>query len=112
MKRMSSDPTTITNIILPLNQFIILIIAIVGAALAIIKYIHHQIQPLQVSKGTTDTEIKNLKENLKRAEDDITYITRLYYQEGRPAAGRMRNDIKSRNSERSETGNETGDEAT
>jgi hypothetical protein len=57
MKIMTSDPTTVTTITLPLDQFIILIIAIVGAAVGIMAYIHRQIQPLQASTSTSDTEI-------------------------------------------------------
>ena len=76
MKRMTNasapapapDPTPITTITLPIDQFFLLIIAIVGAAVGILIYIHRQVH---------NTEINNLKRNLERAEDDIDYIMRV-----------------------------------
>jgi hypothetical protein len=40
-------------------------------------------------------EIENLRDNLKKAEDDITYMFRLDYEESRRAAGKVRRDVLS-----------------
>lgn len=53
-----------------------------------------------------ETEIKSLKENLKKAEDDIKYMFRLDYEEARRAAGKVRRDLISRDTDKSKAGDE------
>lgn len=53
-----------------------------------------------------ETEIHNLKDNLKKAEDDIKYMFRLDYEEARKAAEKLRSDLISKETAKSKSGDE------
>jgi predicted amino acid-binding ACT domain protein len=77
-----------------------IIVSVVGSAVGATAWITWKM-------AKADTEIKNLRENLKKAEDDITYMFRLDHQEARKAAEKLRNDL-SKSTSQSQAGDEEG----
>jgi hypothetical protein len=64
-------------------QFISIIISIVGSAVGATSWITWKI-------AKAETEINNLKENLKKAEVQLDYMFKLSYEEALKASERLR----------------------
>ena len=73
---------------LPDWQFISIIVSIIGSVVGATAWISWKM-------SSAETEIKNLKENLKKAEDDIKYMFRLAHGEAIKSAEKLRNDLAS-----------------
>jgi uncharacterized protein (DUF697 family) len=71
---------------LPDWQFISIIVSIVGSAVGATAWI-----TWKMSKA--ETEINNLKDKVKKAEDDITYMFRLDLEESHKVAEKFRTEL-------------------
>ena len=69
-------------------QLISIILSILGSAVGVTYFLTRKITASEIN-------VKNLKEQIDKAEDDITYIFRLDLEESRRAAGKIRNELKS-----------------
>jgi hypothetical protein len=86
---------------LPDWQLVSIVVSILGSAVGATAWITWKL-------AKADTEIKNLKENLKDAEELIQYMIRLDRTESRKAAETLRNKlgVMSKGSTKSEAGDE------
>ncbi|CAN5377173.1 hypothetical protein BH18THE2_BH18THE2_25100 [soil metagenome] len=78
-------------------QFISIVVSIIGSAVGATAWITWKM-------AKADTEIKNLKDNLKKAEDDIKYMFRLSYEQAPKAAERVIRNLVSKDPDKNKEG--------
>jgi hypothetical protein len=94
-----SAPTP-TFIALPLEQFITLIVSMLGAAIAVTSWITHKITKLEGNKTLRETEMNNLKEKIADVSNRCRYIEQKYMDESVHISHEVRKEIREEKEEK------------